>query len=63
MTSEFVTNDGVVIAYSDTDGQNEEGLECLILVSPILLLVLTHVANKSHSYMALLVQKMFGKRM
>ncbi|THV44421.1 hypothetical protein BGAL_0648g00030 [Botrytis galanthina] len=32
MTSEFVTNDGVVIAYSDTDGQNEEGLECLILL-------------------------------
>ncbi|TGO63549.1 hypothetical protein BCON_0012g00390 [Botryotinia convoluta] len=32
MTSEFITNDGVSIAYSDTDSQNEEGLECLILL-------------------------------
>ena len=33
MTSKFITNDGVSIAYSDTDSQNEKGLECLILVS------------------------------
>ncbi|TGO78918.1 hypothetical protein BPOR_2023g00010 [Botrytis porri] len=32
MTSKFVTNDGVAIAYSDTDSQNEEGSECLILL-------------------------------
>ncbi|KAF5871252.1 putative alpha beta hydrolase fold protein [Botrytis fragariae] len=32
MTSQFVTNDGVSIVYSDTDPQNGEGLECLILL-------------------------------
>ncbi|KAM0157009.1 hypothetical protein ACHAPG_004897 [Botrytis cinerea] len=32
MTSKFITNDGVSIAYSDTDSQNEKGLECLILL-------------------------------